>query len=74
LPYLFKRPFRFVLVAAQEGDDLPSFELELRQECCRHPFSVHHDPLHQRLACRLLIAVEHQGFASRQVVITTVRG
>ncbi len=57
--HLFKRPFRFVLVGSQQRDDLSSFEFELRQEFCRHPFSVHHNPLHQRLACRLLIAVEH---------------
>ena len=58
-PYLFKRAFRIVLVSSQERDDLSSFELELRQEFCCHSFAIHHDPLHQRLACRLLIAVKH---------------
>jgi hypothetical protein len=58
-PDLLKRLFGFVLVATQERDDLSSFELELCQELCRHSFAVHHDPPHQRLTCRLLIAAEH---------------
>ena len=58
-PYLFKRIFRFVLVGSKPRDDLSSFELELREEFCRHPFSVNNDPPHQRLARCLLIAVEH---------------
>jgi hypothetical protein len=58
-PDLLKGLFGFVLVGSQQCDNLSSFELELRQEFCRHAFAVHHDPLHQRLACRLLIAAEH---------------
>jgi hypothetical protein len=51
--YLLKRLFGFVLVGPQERDNLSSFELELGQEFCCHAFSVNHNPLHQRLICRL---------------------
>jgi len=73
-PYLLKRLFGLVLVAAQQRDHLSPFELELRQEFSRHSLAVNHDPLDQRLACRLLVAVEHLRQAKRQVVLASMRG
>ncbi len=59
LPYLLKGMLRLVLVTAQQRDDLPSFQLELREEFSGDPFPIDDDPQHSHLTCRLLITVEH---------------
>src|SRR5712692_1732124 len=58
-PHLLKRMLRLVLITAQERDDLPSFQVELREEFGRHPFPIDDDSQHSHLTYRLFVAVEH---------------
>jgi hypothetical protein len=73
-PYLFKRPFPFVLVATQPCHDLSSCLVEVGKKFGRHAFAVDDDALQLPLVCRLFIAAEHLRYPHRQVLVAPVRG
>jgi hypothetical protein len=73
LPHLLKWTFPFVLVGPKQGDDLTSFLLQAREKFSGHLIPVHYHPLYQRLACGLLVAVQHARQSKRQMLITPMR-